>query len=125
MERSANQRWRAAPNLVVGQKVWLLRRHISTTRPSAKLDVRRLGPFPVLEQIGSSAFRLELPSGMNIHPVFHVSLLEPHVANPFPGRVVQPPPAIQVDGVESLKSRRSWILVCGVGKGILCGLGWL
>ena len=43
MERSANQRRRAAPNLVVGQKVWLLRRHISTTRPLAKLDVRRLG----------------------------------------------------------------------------------
>ena len=33
MERSANQRRRAAPYLVVGQKVWLLRRHIHTTRP--------------------------------------------------------------------------------------------
>ena len=43
MERSANQRRRAAPNLVVGQKVWLLRRHVHTTRPSSKLDVRRLG----------------------------------------------------------------------------------
>ena len=58
MERSANQRRRAAPNLVVGHKVWLLRRHVHTTRPSSKLDVRRLGPFSILEQIGSSAFRI-------------------------------------------------------------------
>ena len=60
MERSASQRRRAAPNLVVGQKVWLLRSHVHTTRPSSKLDVRRLGPFSILEQIGSSAFCLAL-----------------------------------------------------------------
>ena len=35
---------------------------------------------------------------MKIHPVFHVSLLEPHVANTHPGRVVAPPLPIQVDG---------------------------
>ena len=101
--RSANQRRRAAENLVVGQKVWLLRRHITTTRPSTKLDVRRLGPFEILEQIGSSAFRLKLPSAIKIHPVFHVSLLEPHVANPFSDRVVDPLPALQVDGVEEFE----------------------
>ena len=28
-----------------------------------------------------------------------MSLLDPHVPNTFPGRVVAPPPAIQVDGV--------------------------
>ena len=35
---------------------------------------------------------------MQIHPVFHVSLLEPYVENTFLGRVVAPPLAIQVDG---------------------------
>ena len=99
MELSANRRRRPAPNLVQVQKVWLLRRHVATTRPSSKLDVRRLGPFPILEQIGSSAFRLQLPPSMHIHPVFHVSLLEPHVANTFPSRVVAPPLPIQVDGL--------------------------
>ena len=99
MEVSANRRRRPAPNLVPGQKVWLLRRHVSTTRPSSKLDVRRLGPFVIIESVGSSAFRLQLPPSMHIHPVFHVSLLEPHVANMFPGRVVEPPLPIQVDGL--------------------------
>ena len=98
MEISANRRRRPAPHLVPGQLVWLLRRNISTTRPSSKLDVRRLGPFPVIGQVGSSAYRLTLPPSMHIHPVFHVSLLEPHVPNTLPGRVVEPPPPVQVDG---------------------------
>ena len=103
MEFSANRHRRPAPPLVIGQNVWLLRRHIHTTRPSSKLDVRRLGPYQILEKIGTSAFRLDLPRTIKIHPVFHVSLLEPHVANTFPGRVVAPPPAIQVDGVEEFE----------------------
>ena len=36
---------------------------------------------------------------MHIHPVFHVSLLEPHVPNTFPGRVVEVPLPVQVDGL--------------------------
>ena len=99
MELSANRRRRPAPNLVLGQKVWLLRRHISTTRPSSKLDVRRLGPYPIIGPIGRSAYKLLLPPSMKIHPMFHVFLLEPHVANTFPGRVVPPPLPTQVDGL--------------------------
>ena len=99
MELSANRRRRPAPDLVPGQKVWLLRRHVQTTRPSSKLDVRRLGPFDIIEKVGLSDFRLELPPSMKIHPVFHISLLEPHVANTFPGRVVEVPLPIQVDGL--------------------------
>ena len=99
MEVSSNRKRRPAPPFVVGQQVWLLRRHITTTRPSSKLDVRRLGPYPIIGQVGSSTYRLGLPSTVRIHPVFHVSLLEPHVPNTFPGRVVALPPDIQVDGV--------------------------
>ena len=113
MELSANRRRRPAPNLVPGQKVWLLRRHVSTTRPSSELDVRRLGPFAIIEKVGFFAFRLELPPSMKIHPVFHVSLVELHVANTFPGRVVEVPLPIQVDGlsefeVNSILDSRIW-----------------
>ena len=79
--------------------MWLLRRHVQTTRPSSKLDVRRLGPFVIIKKVGFFAFRLELPPSMKIHLVFHISLLEPHVANLFPGRVVEVPLPIQVDGL--------------------------
>ena len=96
MEISTNRRRRPAPVLFPGTKVWLLY-DISTIRPSSKLDVRRLGPFTIIGQVGTSSFRLDLPSSMNIHPVFLVNLLEPHVANPFPGRIEQIFLPIQVD----------------------------
>ena len=91
METSANRRRRPASALLPSHKVWLLQRNISTTRPSSKLDVRRLGPFPIIGPVGTSSFRLDLPPSMHIHPVFHDGLLEPHVANTFPGRVEKIP----------------------------------
>jgi transposase InsO family protein len=67
------------PNFKEDQLVWLLRRNIKTTRPSDKLDHHRLGPYRVIKKIGSSAYLLQLPSYLaRLHPVFHVSLLEPY-----------------------------------------------
>ena len=43
-----------------------------------KLDHKRFGPFVVKRRIGTRAYELELPSRWNIHPVFHVGLLEPY-----------------------------------------------
>ena len=84
----------------VPRRILCLRaQHISTRRPSSKLDIRRLGPYPIIGPIGKSAFKLLLPRSMKIHPVFHVSLLELHVANTFPGRVVPPPLPTEVDGL--------------------------
>jgi hypothetical protein len=85
---------KAPPPFCVGDKVWLIRRNIKTTRPSQKLDVKKMGPFKILEVVGESklAFKLELPPQMRIHPVFHVSLLEPYRANLIVGRTPPPPP---------------------------------
>ena len=105
MEISSNRRRRPAPVLFPSAKVWLLRRNISTIRPSSELDVRRLGPFNIIGQVGTSFFRLDLPSSMHIHPVFHVSLLEPHVANTFPRRIERIPRPIQVDGLPEFEVR--------------------
>jgi hypothetical protein len=84
----------------VGDKIWLSRRNIRTTRPSQKLDVKRLGPFPIEEVVGTGqlAYRLRLPSQLRIHPVFHVSLLEPYRENQLPGRRQEPAPPVEVEG---------------------------
>ena len=60
----------------VGDQVYLTAQNITTRRLSDKLNLNFIGPFRILEPIGSCAYRLKLPTHFkNIHPVFHVSLL--------------------------------------------------
>ena len=91
------------PKILVGDKVWLLCRNLKTRRPSDKLDYRHLGPFIVSKQINEVAYRLDLPTSMKIHPVFHVSLLEPYKESTIPGRLQTPPPPIEIDGEEEFE----------------------
>ena len=81
----------------VEDKVWLLTPHIRTERPSKKLDWKRLGPYTITERIGLQAYRLDLPSSMKIHSVFHVSLLEPYKPSTIPGRTQEPPPPVVIN----------------------------
>jgi hypothetical protein len=60
-----------------GDKVYLDRKNIKTKRPSSKLDFKKLGPFKIEKKISDTNYKLSLPKGMKIHPVFHISLLEP------------------------------------------------
>ena len=95
----ANRRRQNPPDFQVGDLVWLSSKNIRSTRPSKKLDHRKLGPFPIVERVSTVAFRLGLPRNLKrIHPVFHVSLLEPHVPNKIPNRSESPPPPIYLDG---------------------------
>ncbi|KAL1942197.1 hypothetical protein VTO73DRAFT_6261 [Trametes versicolor] len=81
--RNYNRRVSDAPTYQPGDLVWLLRRNIKTTRPSDKLDHRRLGPFPIETRISPLVYKLRLPSYLSrLHPVFHVSLLEPYNSSP-------------------------------------------
>jgi len=88
------------PDFQTGDEVWLDARNIRTNRPTQKLDYKRLGPFPILEKVGTRSFRLQLPKTMKIHPVFHVDLLEKFRPDPIPGRTPRPLPPVIVDGEE-------------------------
>ena len=54
----------------------------------------------MIEEVGPSAVRLHLPDTVQLHPVFHVSLLELASDDPFPGQTFPPPPPIIIDGEE-------------------------
>ena len=63
-----------------GQKVLLRAKNIRTIKASKKLNNRLLGPFTINKPVGKQAYKLILPlKYKSIHPVFHVSLLEPYV----------------------------------------------
>jgi hypothetical protein len=80
-----------------GDKVWLKTTNIHTTRPSKKLDFKRLGPFTIDKLVNSQAYRLALPPAMKIHPTFHVSLLDPYKKSTIPDRTQSPPPPVNID----------------------------
>ena len=57
----------------------LVDRHNLTVKDSVrKLSDELIGPFKVVAEVGSCAYRLDLPLRMRMHNVIHVSLLKPY-----------------------------------------------
>jgi len=82
----------------VGDLVYLNRQNIKTTRPCAKLDWKQLGPFKISDKVNDVAYRLELPQSMSsLHNVFHASLLQPMKESNLPGRIIEPPPPLEIE----------------------------
>ncbi|MBW0487833.1 hypothetical protein O181_027548 [Austropuccinia psidii MF-1] len=89
------------PDFQPGDKLWLASKNIKTTRPTKKLSESFLGPFEVLQKAGSHSYQLKLPLQWNsVHPVFHVSLLEPVKQSIIPNSNPLPPPPILVEEQE-------------------------
>jgi Chromo (CHRromatin Organisation MOdifier) domain len=86
------------PELKVGDKAFVKAKFFQTTRPSKKLSEKYLEPFDIINQVGPLSWTLCLLTTMHaVHPVFHVSMLEPSAPNSVPNRIQPPPPLVIID----------------------------
>ncbi|MBW0587985.1 hypothetical protein O181_127700, partial [Austropuccinia psidii MF-1] len=95
------------PDFQPGSKVWLASRNVKTTRPTKKLSERWLGAFEPIKKIGSQPYHLKFPQQWkSVHPVFHVSLLEPVKQSSIPNQNQLPQQPVLVEEQEEWEVAR-------------------
>jgi len=68
-------------------------------QPLKKLSEKYLGSYKIIAQPSPQSFMLRLPDTMRaVHPVFHVSMLEPSTTNAFQQRSEPLPIPVIIDG---------------------------
>jgi hypothetical protein len=102
------------PILKERDKVYLIQRNIQTKQPSTKLDHKKLGLFKIKKVIGLVNYELVLPKTINIHPVFHISLLELVLLGVLPAPVtkielVNPNAEYKVEEILDYKQIKNYI----------------
>jgi hypothetical protein len=107
----ANIHREPVPSYHAGDMVFLDTRNLRTQRSSTNLDFKNQGKFKIAWKAGPHAYELEYPLTVQVHPVFHTSLLLPARDNPHPGHRQPEAP------FESLAD--SWR--CGGGRGLHTG----
>ena len=96
MARYYNRKRTPTPEFKVGDKVFIDASDIKTTRPSIKLAHKFIGPYLIEQKIGPLNYKVKLPVGMKIHPVFNVVKLRVAPEDPIDGRHANLPPAPEI-----------------------------
>jgi len=96
---SADSHRQQPPDFQAGQSVFVKSQYFCTTRPSKKLSEKYLGLYEIITQLSPQSFTLRLLDTMRaVHPMCHVSMLEPATPNTFQQRSEPPPAPVIIDG---------------------------
>lgn len=80
MKLYADQKWSDREFQVGDQVLLTLQPYAQSSlvnRPFPKLAFKFFGPYKILQRIGATAYKLDLPATSQIHSVFHSSQLRP------------------------------------------------
>jgi len=120
-QKSADAQHFPTPDFKVGNKVFVKAQFFQTTQPSKKLSEKYLRPYEIIAQPGALLFTLCLPESMrSVHPVFHVSMLEPATSNTFSERIQLVPAPVIID--REPKYEISWIVDSKIDRQQACKL---
>jgi hypothetical protein len=86
----------APPDFEVGSLVMLKAKYLKSERYSRKLDDEYKGPFKITKKIGRNSVELDMSHRSRVHPVWHVSMIEP-IEEDKSGR---PKPRVEPEEIE-------------------------
>ena len=113
-----------ALNFTVGEQAFVKAKFFHATQPSHKLSDKFLEPFKILAKARTHSFTLRLPNTFRgVHPVFHISMLEPAFLNEILNCVQSPPPLVDIEG--ELEYKISEIIDSKIDKCWSCKLLYL
>src|SRR3979490_524737 len=93
-----------APDFKGGNLAVVKAQFFRTTRPIKKLAEKFLGPFEIIAHPGTHSVTLKLPDYMKaVHPVLHISMLEPTLPNTIPNYTQPPLPVVIINGEPEFK----------------------
>ena len=97
-QKPADSKRMPAPEFEIGGEAMVKAKFFRSHCPTPKLSERYFGPYKIIGKVGTLNYVLKLPDELRgIHPVFHVSMLEPVERHDFPGRDEPLPAPIVVD----------------------------
>jgi hypothetical protein len=73
-------------------------------KKTSKLMPKYIGPFKIINKVGSVAYKLQLPDKYRLHPTFHVALLRRYQTDPT--RITASQPEQELDGEDYFKVER-------------------
>jgi Chromo (CHRromatin Organisation MOdifier) domain len=125
-QQSADKNRIPPPEFKVGDKAFVKAKFFWTTRPSKKLSKKYLGPFDIINQVGTSildTLSSDYYACCAPNPVFHVSMLELSILNSVPNHIQPPPLLVIID--EEPEYKISKILNSKLDKRRACKLLYL